>query len=95
MKTTLYGNGETHNEFGHPKEPKETNFVHAIYKIKDALPMGTIKQLCAEFHAKHGCYPTRLLIPGGSNGSRYLGFELEEGMVGLNIEYNAAEAAVA
>lgn len=98
MKTTLYGNGEATNEFGHPKVAKETNFVHPVYRAKYPIPFSTICDLTLAYFETHGTYPTKLLIAGGSNGTRWLCFQPHGPSTGpfvsLDIEYDAPETKV-
>lgn len=96
MKTTLYGNGESRNEFGTPKVPKETNFVHPVYSAKLPLPIPTMREMCEAFHQAEGRYPSMLYIAGGSIGTKYTSFMVTGGaIVGLDIIYNAPETKVA
>lgn len=99
MKTTLYGNGKSVNEFGTPKVAKETNFVHGNYIIKYPVSLGTMRDLVGAFHQEHGHYPSTLYVTTGSIGTRYVRFRLlgpDQGpSVGLDIIYDAPELRVA
>ncbi|OGT56700.1 MAG: hypothetical protein A3E01_00360 [Gammaproteobacteria bacterium RIFCSPHIGHO2_12_FULL_63_22] len=96
MKTTLYGNGKSTNEFGTPKEPKETNFVHPVYTCKVPIPISTMREMSEAFHRVAARYPTTLYIAGGSIGTKFTSFMVSGGaIVGLDIIYNAPETKVA
>lgn len=95
MKTTLYGNGKDRNEFGTPKVPKETNFVHPVYSAKVPIPIPTMRDMCEEFYKTEGRYPEILYIAGGSIGTKYTSFMIKGAVVGLDIIYNAPETKVA
>lgn len=95
MKTTLYGNGKSTNEFGTPKVPKETHFVHPIYQTKLPLSIPSMRELCIAFHETHGRYPTELHVAGPSIGTRYSSFAIGSAIVGLDITYGAEVTEVA
>lgn len=96
MKTTLYGNGKDKNEFGVPKVPKETNFVHPVYSTKVPLPFPTMREMCEAFHRVAARYPSVLYISGGSIGTKFVSFMVSSGaIVGLDIIYDAPETKVA
>lgn len=96
MKTTLYGNGKDKNEFGVPKVPKETHFVHPVYAPRDPMPIHSIRTLVEDFHAREGRYPSMLYVADGSVGTKYVGFMMTSGAyVGLDVIYNAPETKVA
>lgn len=95
MKTTLYGNGKDRNEFGTPKQPKETNFVHPVYSAKNPMPIPTMREMCEAFHKEHGRWPTELHVAGGSIGTKFTSFQIRDHIVGLDIIYDAWETKVA
>lgn len=96
MKTTLYGNGKDKNEFGVPKVPKETHFVHPVYAPKDPMDMATVRGLVEDFYAIHNRYPSILYVADGNVGTKFVGFMVTGGAyVGLDVIYNAPETKVA
>lgn len=95
MKTTLYGNGRDRNEFGVPKVPKETNFVHAKYTVKTPLSIPAMREMCEAFHQKHGCYPDMLYVASNSIATKYVSFQIRDTIVGLSVVYDAPETRVA
>jgi hypothetical protein len=95
VKTTLYGNGKDRNEFGVPKEPKETNFVHPVYTAKLPLPIPTMREMCEAFKEANGRFPTMLYIAAGSIGTKFVSFQIKDSIVGLDVIYNAPETRVA
>lgn len=95
MKTTLYGNGKDVNEFGTPKVPKETNFVHPIYQTKDPVSVSSMRDMCAAFYESHGRYPTKLKVAAPSNGTRSTAFFIGSKLVSLDITYDAEVTEVA
>lgn len=95
MKTTLYGNGKDRNEFGIPKVPKETHFVHPVYSAKLPLPIPTMKEMCEAFYEAEGRWPSMLYVAGGSIGTKYTSFQVRDHIVGLDVIYNAPETRVA
>lgn len=98
MKTTLYGNGKATNEFGHPKEAKETNFVNPLYLTRDPISMSTLRDLIREFREARGTYPRKLFIAGPSNGTRSLMIQAEgpgQGpFVSLSVTFEAKDTHV-
>ncbi len=98
MKTTLYGNGQATNEFGHPKVAKDTNFVHPTYFSKYPISLSSLRDLVREFFEVHGAYPESLHVAAPSNGTRYWGFNAVSPSQGpaliISIFYDAAETHV-
>jgi hypothetical protein len=99
LKTTLYGNGKETNEFGIPKEPKETNFVHDISHRagrRDLPNTSWMMDKAAEFYEANGRYPTRMMLQCRRGGTSFAAFWMDrpglpQAMVRLDVSYEAEE----